>query len=107
MDRTILACCGWAAKYQRLAGDRQEHRALVGKAPEIGQHAVHRLRLHRQHDDLGRVADIGRRSDRAQPRLTRPQRLDGLSDDGVGRGEAARQPSLEHGAAHLACAAMV
>ena len=88
---------------QRLAGgDRQEHRALVGEAAQIGQHDIHGLRLDRQHHDLRCFADLLARRHGAQAWLVRPQRLDRLGDDRVRCRKAARQPAVEHGAAHLA-----
>jgi len=88
---------------QRLAGgDRQEYRARIGEALEVGQHGIHGLRLHREHDDLGRVAHLRGRADGAQTRLLRPQSLDRLGDESVGSRKPARQPAIQHGAAHLA-----
>ncbi len=88
---------------ERLASrDRQKYRTFVGEAFEIGQHGIHGLRLHRQHDDLRGLADLRGRTDGAQPGFLRPQGLDRFGNYGVGSGQPARQPAIEHGAAHLA-----
>ena len=107
MERTTLAVAPrWLAKYFSVlpaAIDRNTAPA-IGEAAQVRQHGIHGLRLDREDDDLRRLADLAAGRDAAQPVLARPQRLDRLGDDRIGRRQPARQPAFQHGAAHLAAA---